>query len=110
MHEPGREYVCQTPEGGWRVVGTRVSLDTVVRAYWAGQSCEAIALDFPSLTLEQVYGTIAFYLREQSHIDEYLERQNVEWARHRSASAAANASLLQRLRAARNEAAAERDA
>ena len=29
-------YATKTAEGGWRVTGTRVSLDSVVRAYWDG--------------------------------------------------------------------------
>ena len=108
MSESRQEYVCQTAEGGWRIAGTRISLDSVVHAYWSGQSPEAIALEFPALTMEQVYGAIAFYLRERSQIDEYLTRQEAAWAQLRAASETANATLLQRLRAARHRAAAER--
>jgi uncharacterized protein (DUF433 family) len=107
MSEAHQEYVHQTAEGGWGVTGTRVSLDSVIHAYWSGQSPEAIALEFPSLTLEQVYGAIAFYLREQGQIDEYLRRQDVQWSQLRAESEAQNATLLQRLRAARQAATVE---
>src|SRR5438067_2515274 len=102
MSESRQEYVCQTAEGGWRIAGSRVSLDSVVHAYWSGQSPEAIALEFPSLTLEQVFGAIAFYLREQPQIDAYLARQDATCAQLRAASETVNATLLQRLRSARH--------
>src|SRR5205809_7631208 len=100
MSQSETAYVHQTADGGWRITGARVSLDSVVHAYWSGLSAEAIALEFPSLTLEQVYGAIAFYLRDQAQIDEYLTRQDATWAQLRAASETANATLLQRLRAA----------
>ena len=65
-------YATRTPQGGWRITGTRVSLDSVVHAYWAGRMPEAIAADFPSLSLEQVHGAIAFYLRNRPEIDKHL--------------------------------------
>ena len=49
-------------EGAYRVAGTRVSLDSVVYGFIGGQSPETIAQSFAVLTLEQVYGSIAFYL------------------------------------------------
>src|SRR5207249_11754101 len=39
-----------------------------------GVSPKAIRANFPILTLEQVYGAIAFYLSKQSEIDEYLRK------------------------------------
>ena len=101
MVEPSESYVFQTPEGGWRLSGTRVSLDSIVHAYWEGHSPEAIAEDFPALTLEQVYGAIAFYLRHREEIDRYLAAQDARWEQVHSASEAANSTLLNRLRAAR---------
>ena len=37
-----------------------------------GQSPESIVQSFPLLTLEQVYGAIAFYLANRADIDAYL--------------------------------------
>ena len=51
-------YVDQF-EGGYRVAGTRISLDSIVYAFNSGHSPETIAQSFPVLTLEQVYGSIA---------------------------------------------------
>jgi uncharacterized protein (DUF433 family) len=58
MIEPAIDYAFLTPDGGWRVTGSRVSLDSVVRCYWEGLSPEAIVDAFPSLSPEQVYGAL----------------------------------------------------
>jgi uncharacterized protein (DUF433 family) len=98
--ETNATYVSATPEGGWRVVGTRVSLDSVVREYWEGRSPEEIVEDFPALSLEQVHGALAFYLRHQDEIDKYLTAQDARWEHLRQESEAKHGSLLQRIRAA----------
>ncbi|MEC4803167.1 MAG: DUF433 domain-containing protein [Jaaginema sp. PMC 1079.18] len=54
------------------VEGTRISLDSVVYAFRRGLSPESIVQSFPLLTLEQVYGAIAFYLANRAEIDSYL--------------------------------------
>jgi hypothetical protein len=43
-----------------------------VYAFQRGLSPESIVQSFPLLTLEQVYGAIAFYLANHSEIDAYL--------------------------------------
>ncbi len=58
--------------GCYRVAGTRISLDSIVYAFLDGDSPEAIAQSFPTLTLEQVYGAIAYYLQHQAEMDAYL--------------------------------------
>ena len=54
-------YVEQR-DGSYVVTDTRVSLDSIVYGFLSGQSAESLAQAFPVLTLEQVYGAIAFYL------------------------------------------------
>jgi len=49
-------------DGAYRIAGTRVSLDSVIYCFVQGDAAETIAKSFPVLTLEQVYGAIAFYL------------------------------------------------
>ena len=56
-----KQYV-EKSEGGYRIAGTRVSLDSIVYAYLEGLRPESIADDFPALTLEEVYEAIAYYL------------------------------------------------
>jgi uncharacterized protein (DUF433 family) len=63
-----REYIEQR-NGGYYVAGARVSLDSIIYAFRGGESPETIQQNFPSLTLEQVYGAIAFYPGHQAEID-----------------------------------------
>lgn len=95
---PEKTYVTRMPGGAWRVTGTRVSLDSIVHAYWQGRLLEAIVADFPSLTLEQVHGAIAFYLGHQPEIDAYLAEQDARWRQFQQESAAQHGPLLQRVR------------
>ena len=57
-----------------RIKGTRVGIETVLDDYLSGASPEEIAARYRTLTLEQVYATITYYLHNQQEIDEYLER------------------------------------
>ncbi len=66
-----KQYVEQR-DGGYWIAGRRVSLDSVVYAYLGGQTAEGIAQSFPVLTMEEVYGAIAFYLANRADIDAYL--------------------------------------
>jgi uncharacterized protein (DUF433 family) len=64
----------------YRVAGTRVALDSIIRRFWEGDAPEAIVQSFPVLTLEQVYGAIAYYLCHQARIDTYLKQAEAEEA------------------------------
>jgi len=66
-----RSYVEYRNDAYW-IEGTRISLDSVVYAFQKGESPESIVQSFPLLTLEQVYGAIAFYLANRAQIDAYL--------------------------------------
>ena len=65
-------------EGGYYVAGARVSLDSLVYAFRGGESPETIQQQFPSLTLEHVYGAIAFYLGHQEQVDTNIREGEVE--------------------------------
>jgi uncharacterized protein (DUF433 family) len=100
MNSGKPEYVIRTPEGAWRIAGTRVSLDSIVHAYWDGRLPEAIAAEFPSLTLEQVEGAIAFYLQNRDTIDQYLAEQDAKWRQFQQNSDARHEPLLKRVKSA----------
>ena len=57
-----------------RIKGTRIGIETVLDDYLGGASPEEIAARYRTLTLEQIYATITYYLYKQEEIDEYLER------------------------------------
>jgi len=101
MTETLRAYVSRTPAGGWRIEGTRVSLDSVVHEFLDGESPEGIVEHYPRLALDQVYGAIAFYLSHQAEVDAYLKEQDALWNQGRAESESRNASLLKRLREAK---------
>src|SRR6266851_5145609 len=72
------EFVERRDESFY-LAGTRVPLACIVREFQNGQSPEAIRSAFPTLTLEQVYGAITFYLGHRSEVDEDLAaRERVE--------------------------------
>ncbi|MEO0457941.1 MAG: DUF433 domain-containing protein [Cyanobacteria bacterium P01_A01_bin.114] len=69
-----KPYVEFKNEGYW-IIGTRISLDSVVYAFRKGLLPESIAQSFPLLDLEKVYGAITFYLANRSKIDTYLKAE-----------------------------------
>jgi uncharacterized protein (DUF433 family) len=101
----GKEYVIKV-QNAYRINGTRVSLDSVVYAFLNGQSPESIVDNFPSLTLEQVYGAIAYYLADQTEIDAYLRQGEEEFAALSEKLREANPLLYQKLLARKKEKAA----
>lgn len=60
-------------EGDIRLKGTRVGIEIVLEDYLTGSSPEEIAARYRSLSLEQVYATVTYYLHNRVKIDPYLE-------------------------------------
>ena len=58
-----------------RVGSSRISLDLVIHAFLSGESPEYIAENWPTVTLPEVYATIAYYLTHRDTIDAYLEQR-----------------------------------
>jgi uncharacterized protein (DUF433 family) len=94
------QYVEQRG-GGYYVTGTRVSLDSVVYAFLRGESPDGIVESFPSLSLEQAYGAIAYYLAHHEAVDSYLEQGRAEFERMREESRRMHPALYAKLDAAR---------
>ena len=69
-----KTYFDFLSEDDIRVKGTRVGIETVLDDYLNGSSPEEIAARYRTLTLEQVYATITYYLQNQDEVTEYLER------------------------------------
>jgi uncharacterized protein (DUF433 family) len=57
-----------------RVRGTRVGIETILDDYLNGASPEEIVARYRTLTLEQVYATITYYLHNREKVDVYLQR------------------------------------
>lgn len=94
------QYVEQH-EGVYRVAGSRVSLDSLVHAFWDGKSAATIAQSFPTLTLEQVYGAIAFSLKHRAEIDADLRQGQRDYEAQRQVARAADPMFYQKMAEAR---------
>lgn len=97
-----KQYVEQRDRGYW-VAGTRVSLDSIVYAFLGGQTAESIAQSFPVLSLEQVYGAIAFYLANRQDIDAYLAQAKADFEAMRQAARNADPMFYQKLASVRQQ-------
>ncbi len=98
-----KDYV-EERAGGYFVTGTRVSLDSIVYAFLRGESPEGIVESFPALTLEQILGSLAFYLANRSKVDQYLRDGKEEFDELRREARAKNPSFYARLIDARQRA------
>ena len=63
----------------YRIAGTRVSLDSIVYDYLSGLSPESIADNFDTLSLEQVYGAITYYLSHRNEVDRHLMQNRAKF-------------------------------
>ena len=98
-----KPYVERHDEGYW-ISGTRVSLDSVALAFLEGLSPETIATEcFSTLTLEQVYGAIAYYLAHRPAIDAYLKEADAGFEAWRQAAHRDVPELMRKLAEARRQ-------
>jgi uncharacterized protein (DUF433 family) len=67
------DYFERLAEDDIRIKGTRIGIEHILYQYiHRAQTPEAIAEQFRTVTLEQVYGTILYYLQNQEAINAYL--------------------------------------
>ena len=90
-------------DGVYVVAGSRVSLDSIAHAFVSGQSAEAIAQAFPVLSLEQVYGAIAYYLAHREKLAPYLEARQQDFEVQRLAARDADPMFYQKLNDAKKQ-------
>ncbi len=86
--------------GGIRISQSRVTLNSLLASYHSGSTPEEIAIQYPVLSLEQIYAAIAYYLNHRQEIDHYLEerRQQAQQQRDQFVQQYNLANLRQRLR------------
>jgi uncharacterized protein (DUF433 family) len=64
-----------------RIRGTRIGIETVLYDFiHRSRTPEDIVASYPSLTLEQVYATLLYYLHNRQQVNAYLEDW-LEWGR-----------------------------
>ena len=94
------EYIEQR-DGGYYLIGTRISLDSIVYSFNRGNSPESIQAEYPLLKQAQIYGAIAFYLDHKAEIDEYLTRNEREFETSAIPLEQADPALWEKLQRAR---------
>lgn len=95
------EYIHRV-DGSYRVGATRVSLDSLVYLFREGMSAESMVESYPALTLDQVHGALAYYLRNQKEIDAHLANEERASQVLQAQSRRTNAELMAKLQRARN--------
>lgn len=97
--------LSQEADGTVRISGSRITLDTLVGAYEKGATAEQIQDSFPSLSLRQIYGAIAYYLEHEVEVGDYLRmrRTEAESLRHKIESQQDTGGFRARLRARQSQ-------
>jgi uncharacterized protein (DUF433 family) len=73
-----KDYI-ERREGTFYLIGSRVPLARIVYEFQNGADPETIRLDYSTLSLEQVYGAIAFYLGNKEVVEKDMaELQRIE--------------------------------
>ena len=70
--------LVQEADGTVRISGSRVTLDTLVGAFQKGATAEQIQDSFPSISLRQIYGAIAYYLEHEAEVEAYVKMRQAE--------------------------------
>ena len=105
MPQPVAPPIRPDESGALRVGNSRVLLELVVRAFQDGATPEVIVQRYPTVTLADVYGVIAYYLRERETVEQYLaerERLAVEVQKRVAPPPEDLAAIRERLQAQRN--------
>src|SRR5690349_19476378 len=69
-----RDFI-ERRETGFYIVGSRVPIDRVIWEYRNGEDPETIRSHYPTLTLEQVNGAIAFYRKHKDEVAQVMEER-----------------------------------
>jgi len=89
------------PGGEIMLRGHRIGLYTIVRDHRAGKSPEAMAEQYPALSLAVIHRVIAFYLDNSAEVDDYMQRidANIDRFETRAPAGPTLAELRRRLAA-----------
>jgi uncharacterized protein (DUF433 family) len=82
-----------------RVAGTRVGIEHLLSVYLDGITAEELAVQFPTVSLEQIYGVLAYYWGNKEEVDAYLTRwrQGCD-ERYQASKARPESEVVKRLR------------
>jgi uncharacterized protein (DUF433 family) len=67
--------LARDEQGAYRIGGTRITLDLVVRAFNRGVTVEEIAQKYDGLKLSDIYQVIGYYLKHADELSGYFENR-----------------------------------
>ncbi|HEU5441215.1 MAG TPA: DUF433 domain-containing protein, partial [Ktedonobacterales bacterium] len=85
--------------GAIRIKGHRVWLEHVVRRFKEGLSPEQIWEDLDTLTLEEIYASVLYYLRNRAQVDAYIAALDRDFEERRRESRANPSPIARRMMA-----------
>lgn len=65
-------------DGVIRIGQTRVLLELVIHAYYAGETPEGIVDSYPGLTTADVYAVLGYYLLNREQVDAYVRQRDAQ--------------------------------
>jgi uncharacterized protein (DUF433 family) len=71
-----RDFI-ERRETGFYIVGSRVPIDRIIWEYHNGEDPEAIRAHYPTLSVEQVNGAIAFYHHHKEAVEQAMEERKL---------------------------------
>lgn len=72
---PESPPLTEDSTGTIRIENSRVLLELVIRAFQDGASPETIVQRYDTLSLADVYSTVAYFLRHQENVEAYLAQR-----------------------------------
>lgn len=84
IFDPAEVPLFMDATGTIRLSRTRVTLDTIIGSFLAGESPEELADNFPTVPRADIYAVISAYYRHQAELDEPLERRRTAAEEFRS--------------------------
>jgi uncharacterized protein (DUF433 family) len=95
------DYFEVIAEDDIRLKGHRIGIDDVLKYYRQGYNPQEILQELPTLNLEKIYATLAYYHHNQTKIDAYLLKLERQREQHYQQWAANPSPLIERLRKAK---------
>ena len=95
--QPVEKYV-QYRDGAWYVGESGVQVYGVIALWQQGLSPEEIRISFPALTLNQVYGTILYYLEHRDAMDAFFSDQDALFDQRKAEAEAKDPAFYREMR------------
>jgi uncharacterized protein (DUF433 family) len=92
-------YITTDPKGVMYVGKAAVPLESIIAGFEQGHTPETIRSQYPSLSLEEVYGAITYSLAHPQEVQDYLKRQDALWEQWRERLRQGEPPVVERLRA-----------